>query len=259
MCGRRDRVSRRGARCLASCASDGNSGEAAVDQLLLTPLPTVAGVGVLPDVVPPERAKSPSCSLRRSTTDGTVSEPIGEQITGNRVLVIGDSIMASTATRYTGYMCDELVPLGWAVEVEAEPSRFIDFGNRRARQASRPRSRRRLRLRRGGGPPRQQLRRRPGTVRVGAAPDPRPAWRRARPCSSPSPSTSPTTREANESIRKLAAEFENVTLLDWEQVVEVSRRAEHRSAASDRRPADTCSSTWSPKRSGRPRSATVSA
>ena len=26
-------------------------------------------------------------------------------------------------------MCDELVPLGWAVEVEAEPSRFIDFGN----------------------------------------------------------------------------------------------------------------------------------
>ena len=27
-------------------------------------------------------------------------------------------------------MCDKLVPLGWAVEVEAEPSRFIDFGNR---------------------------------------------------------------------------------------------------------------------------------
>ena len=44
--------------------------------------------------------------------------------------MIGDSIMASTATRYTGYMCDELVPLGWSVDVEAEPSRFIDFGNR---------------------------------------------------------------------------------------------------------------------------------
>ena len=27
-------------------------------------------------------------------------------------------------------MCDALVPLGWEVAVEAEPSRFIDFGNR---------------------------------------------------------------------------------------------------------------------------------
>ena len=46
--------------------------------------------------------------------------------------------MASTATSTSGYMCDELVPLGWSVEVEAEPSRFIDFGNQVLNSRSRP-------------------------------------------------------------------------------------------------------------------------
>ena len=113
---------------LAACADDGGSGEAAVDDLVLTPLPTVGGVGVLPAVVAPER--SPMVVLTPPVnSDGSVAELIGQQVTGNRVLVIGDSIMASTSTRYTGYMCDELVPLGWSVAVEAEPSRFVDFGN----------------------------------------------------------------------------------------------------------------------------------
>ncbi|MCU1359183.1 MAG: hypothetical protein JWN99_472, partial [Ilumatobacteraceae bacterium] len=46
-----------------------------------------------------------------------------------RVLVLGDSITASTSSRYTNDMCKALVPLGWQVEVEAEVSRGIDFGN----------------------------------------------------------------------------------------------------------------------------------
>ncbi len=44
--------------------------------------------------------------------------------------MIGDSILASTSRRYTGEMCLGLVPLNWAVEVDAEKSRFIDFGTR---------------------------------------------------------------------------------------------------------------------------------
>ena len=45
---------------------------------------------------------------------GTISaELVGEQVDRQPArCVIGDSIMASTATRYSGYMCDELVPLG---------------------------------------------------------------------------------------------------------------------------------------------------
>ena len=38
--------------------------------------------------------------------------------------MIGDSILASTSRRYTGEMCLGLVPLDWAVEVDAEKSRF---------------------------------------------------------------------------------------------------------------------------------------
>jgi hypothetical protein len=49
---------------------------------------------------------------------------------GTRVLMIGDSIMASTSTRYGGEMCSELVPHGWEVEMNAETGRFVDFGER---------------------------------------------------------------------------------------------------------------------------------
>lgn len=53
---------------------------------------------------------------------------IGPQVRGPRILMIGDSILASTASRYGNEMCDVLVPLGWQVAIEAEASRFVDFG-----------------------------------------------------------------------------------------------------------------------------------
>jgi hypothetical protein len=43
--------------------------------------------------------------------------------------MIGDSILASTSSRYGNEMCDVLVPLGWQVEIEAEASRFAEFGS----------------------------------------------------------------------------------------------------------------------------------
>lgn len=55
---------------------------------------------------------------------------VGSTAGGNRVLLIGDSVMASTATRYTNDMCKALVPLGWQAEVEAETGRFVDFGTK---------------------------------------------------------------------------------------------------------------------------------
>lgn len=56
--------------------------------------------------------------------------PLGPQVDGNRVLIIGDSIIASTAKRYGNEMCETLSPLGWQVAVEAEPGRFAEFGVR---------------------------------------------------------------------------------------------------------------------------------
>src|SRR6056297_2439250 len=112
---------------VGACGSGGDdSGE---ELPASTPVPTIGGVGSLPDTVPD--ARSPIVRVPRPVNDdGSVAELPGEQVDGNRVLVIGDSIMASTAQRYGGQMCDELVPLGWAVQVEAEPSRFVEFGNR---------------------------------------------------------------------------------------------------------------------------------
>jgi hypothetical protein len=74
----------------------------------------------------------PTTTLERIALEGTdvTFDPIGVGAKGNKIIIIGDSITASTARRYGGQMCAELVPLGWAVEVDAETGRFIDFADR---------------------------------------------------------------------------------------------------------------------------------
>lgn len=59
-----------------------------------------------------------------------IGKMIGPQIQGNRVLMIGDSIFASTSSRYGNEMCNTLTQLGWQVAVEAQAGEFIDFGAR---------------------------------------------------------------------------------------------------------------------------------
>lgn len=106
----------------------GSAADESVD-VTTAPVQTVAGVGVLPDTVPAGRQQRVFVPAPVNA-DGTPADLIGEVAPGNRVLIIGDSIMASTSSRYGRQMCDELVPLGWQVAIEAEPSRFVDFGNR---------------------------------------------------------------------------------------------------------------------------------
>ncbi|MEN9505135.1 MAG: hypothetical protein RI958_1061 [Actinomycetota bacterium] len=52
---------------------------------------------------------------------------VGEVAAGNKILMIGDSILAATASRFGGSMCRALTPLGWQVLLEAEASRPISF------------------------------------------------------------------------------------------------------------------------------------
>lgn len=95
----------------------------------VTPVPTLAGVGKVP--VAPSAVREPIVVVRPPVNvDGTEAQLIGEIVEGNRILMIGDSILASTSSRYGDHMCETVVPLGWQVAVEAEPSRFIDFGKR---------------------------------------------------------------------------------------------------------------------------------
>ena len=133
------------------------------------------------------------------------------------MLVIGDSIMASTATRYTGYMCDELVPLGWAVEVEAEPSRFVDFGNIVLNSRLRPERGEDydwdaavVHLGSNYSANQERFEAELRLILTRLAPRPTLLFTVTE--------YKPSYAQANESIRKLAEEFDNVTLLDWEQV-----------------------------------------
>jgi hypothetical protein len=93
-----------------------------------TPAPTLGGVGAAPAM--PSAVRDPVVVVRPPiNADGTEADLIGSIVDGNRVLMIGDSILASTSSRYGNHMCGALVPLGWQVAVEAEPSRFVEFGN----------------------------------------------------------------------------------------------------------------------------------
>jgi lysophospholipase L1-like esterase len=112
----------------ACAAAAAGREEAAGDEPLST---TVDGVGVLPEPV----AKALTTTTQ---ADQTTVRPTTTQIAttttaltadGNRILLLGDSILASTSPRYSNDTCKALVPLGWRVEVEAEVSRGIHFGN----------------------------------------------------------------------------------------------------------------------------------
>ena len=134
---RRTPVIALGALVLAAC---GSGGAAAPPETRST----VGDVGDLPaELAVPETTASTTTepspttaaahSPGRTTTTTTVrprssAGPVGRIAEGNQVLVIGDSIIAGTAERYSGSMCFALVPRGWAVEVDAETGQPIDFG-----------------------------------------------------------------------------------------------------------------------------------
>ena len=91
--------------------------------------PASVPVGGLPSTLEPTGTGEPTASTTiRTTLPIPPEDQVGARVEGNRVIAIGDSVMASTSRRYSNDMCEALVPLGWQVEVDAETSRFIEFG-----------------------------------------------------------------------------------------------------------------------------------
>jgi hypothetical protein len=88
---------------------------------------TVAGVGRLPTETIPAVTFPADLSVD-FTLPAIEAEPSGAKATGNRLLMIGDSLFAGVSRRYSNEACTQLVPIGWEVSVEAEPSRAVDFG-----------------------------------------------------------------------------------------------------------------------------------
>jgi hypothetical protein len=105
---------------LAACGTSAASGNSVVQPTLpLSGLPGAAGSG-----------GAGAAGTSKTTTTFAPSQQVAANVTGNRVITIGDSVMASTSRRYSNDMCNALVPLGWQVEVDAETGRFIPFGNK---------------------------------------------------------------------------------------------------------------------------------
>ncbi len=87
----------------------------------VAPLPTAPGTTVPATVAPTTTTLAPTTTTR---------PPVGVVAAGNRVLLLGDSILASMSRRYTNEMCTQLESARWAVEIEAESGRFVDFGRK---------------------------------------------------------------------------------------------------------------------------------
>lgn len=115
---------------LSACSTGGDDAPAVAADISET-----VPIGAVPG--PPSNLPAPSTPpnlVAASTTTTTepitpLDGPIGEQVDGNRLLLIGDAVLARTAPRFDGIACDVLTGFGWSVEVAAEPGRFIEFGN----------------------------------------------------------------------------------------------------------------------------------
>lgn len=100
-----------------ACASAGSSSDSTDDTLAIGSLPISVSTSAPADTTPVTSAPpAPGASA-------------GSRVTGNKVILIGDSVLASTETRYGGEMCEALVPLGWQVELDAETGQFVPWGN----------------------------------------------------------------------------------------------------------------------------------
>jgi hypothetical protein len=113
----------------ASMAVSGCSSSVASDDGPVT-VPTLAGVGSVPE----DLSSDPASAVIVGTTAPRLElltqpdlGPVAAVVSGNRLLVIGDSITASTTERYGGEMCTALSMAGWQVEIAAEVGKHIEY------------------------------------------------------------------------------------------------------------------------------------
>lgn len=115
---------------LAACASD--------EPVAISPesaVPETVALGAFPEPLSSTvTVPAPPTTLVAETSPTTepppepITGPIGDEVVGNRILLIGDTVIASTAPRHDGAMCDALEAFGWQAEIAAEYGRFVEFG-----------------------------------------------------------------------------------------------------------------------------------
>jgi hypothetical protein len=103
-------------------------------------VPETVAMGVLPQPLsnaatlpaPPPPPTTESAATTTSTPalpEEPIEAPVGALVDGNRMLLVGDSVLASAAPRNGGQLCDALVLFGWQAEIDAASDQGIDFGS----------------------------------------------------------------------------------------------------------------------------------
>lgn len=120
---------------LVACGGGSDDGDAAV----VSDVPDTVAIGVLPDPLSntptlPAPPAPPTTVAETAETvapgvDEPIEGPIGENVAGDRVLMIGDSLLASAAPRNDRLMCDAMTVFGWDAEIDAEPGHDLDFAD----------------------------------------------------------------------------------------------------------------------------------
>jgi hypothetical protein len=97
-------------------------------------VPDTVALGELPEpITTTATAEPPPTTPPETVADEPEIEPIegqiGEVVDGNRLLLIGDSAMATLTERQDGIACTVLSSIGWEVEIEAEVARYLPFAD----------------------------------------------------------------------------------------------------------------------------------
>jgi hypothetical protein len=106
----------------------------------LVDIPDTAAMGVLPQQgsgasTLPAPPPPPTTATTSTTTSappepvGPVAAPLGQLVNGDRILLVGDSVLASAAPSSGGQLCDALELFGWQAEIDALSDRGIDFAS----------------------------------------------------------------------------------------------------------------------------------
>lgn len=117
---------------VVACASDPEPSALAP----VSAVPETVALGAFPEPlssdvtvpIPPTTVANETSSTTTEPEPEPITGPIGDEVSGNRVLMIGDTVIASTAPRFDGVMCDALESFGWQAEIAAEVGRFVEFG-----------------------------------------------------------------------------------------------------------------------------------
>ena len=116
---------------VSACAADDPEPQPAV-----LDVPETVELGAFPEpptdesepLVPPTTSVGGTTTSTATPPPVQISVPLGDVVDGNRVLLIGDTVIAATAPRFDGAMCDALEAFGWQAEIAAEVGRFVEFG-----------------------------------------------------------------------------------------------------------------------------------